>query len=158
LKVNNEYLRKIRKDDYDFQKNKREQIEQKRLSHNKYNSEWRKRKYRTDPEYKKKYLEYKRAWDKEHYPINRRDLKYHYGLSIDDYNALLKKQDGKCAICGAEKADKRGRRLEVDHDRITKKIRGLLCHKCNFGLGCFNHDADLLSKASEYMRRNQTLY
>lgn len=58
------------------------------------------------------------------------NLKYNYvDFNIYDYNRLFKEQDGKCAICEKEK------KLAVDHDHETEKVRGLLCLDCNTSLG-----------------------
>jgi len=50
------------------------------------------------------------------------------GVTDDEYALLLEAQDGGCAICGAKP---KTRRLHVDHDHATGKVRGLLCHRCN---------------------------
>ena len=55
-----------------------------------------------------------------------------YGLSEEDYNSLVKAQEGKCGLCGA---DCTGRSLCVDHDHATGVIRGLLCRSCNILIG-----------------------
>ena len=71
-----------------------------------------------------------------------------YGISQEEYEVLLEKQDGKCAICQRDyKAPC------VDHDHETKKIRGLLCQTCNRALGQFNDDPALLRVAAEYLER-----
>lgn len=75
-----------------------------------------------------------------------------YGLTLDDYTAMLTAQGGRCAICGAASSDATKRRLAVDHCHGTGRVRGLLCGKCNIGIGQFNHDPDLLTKAIEYLR------
>lgn len=54
-----------------------------------------------------------------------------YGITGDDYEALLKRQGGKCAICRARPKSKR---LAVDHDHKTGAVRGLLCSRCNHEL------------------------
>lgn len=54
-----------------------------------------------------------------------------YGITGDDYEALLKRQGGKCAICRARPKSKR---LAVDHDHKTGAVRGLLCSRCNHDL------------------------
>lgn len=54
-----------------------------------------------------------------------------YGITGDDYDALLKRQGGKCAICRARPKSKR---LAVDHDHKTGAVRGLLCSRCNHDL------------------------
>ena len=60
-------------------------------------------------------------------PTRRRQL----GLSVEDYDAMLAAQGGVCAICGNPP---KTRRLDVDHDHKTGKVRGLLCHRCNRAL------------------------
>lgn len=54
-----------------------------------------------------------------------------YGLTSDQYDALLKRQGGRCAICRARPKSKR---LAVDHDHQTGAVRGLLCSRCNHDL------------------------
>ena len=65
-----------------------------------------------------------------------------YGLSRDGYASILAKQGGVCAIC--KKACSSGRKLAVDHNHHTGAVRGLLCVKCNNGLGNFGDSLDLL--------------
>jgi|WetSurSiteA1Bulk_404760.scaffolds.fasta_scaffold13409_3 hypothetical protein len=55
----------------------------------------------------------------------KKDIKLRYGLKEEDYNKLVFKQKNKCCIC------KRHKKLCIDHDHLTGKIRGLLCHRCN---------------------------
>lgn len=78
-------------------------------------------------------------------------LRRHPWLSPGQYDELLEAQNGGCAICGRERADGNGRRLHVDHDHETLKVRGLLCYACNAGLGSFGDDPDLMFKAIEYL-------
>jgi len=65
--------------------------------------------------------------------------KKNYGISQGEYDALLLAQDGKCTICGRENSGQMRNgeycQLLVDHDHVTGKIRGLLCHDCNCALG-----------------------
>jgi recombination endonuclease VII len=58
-----------------------------------------------------------------------------YGISIADYEAMLAKQGGRCAICQADKAGKKGQFFAVDHCHKTAAVRGLLCVNCNVHLG-----------------------
>ena len=74
-------------------------------------------------------------------------VKSKYGISKEEYEGVLEKQNGVCAICGGVLT----RKLSVDHDHSTGKFRGLLCTKCNLGLGCFNDDSSLLKRAMEYL-------
>ena len=69
---------------------------------------------------------------------------------------MLQRQDGKCAICGhlphGEDTYRLAKNLAVDHDHITGRVRGLLCDKCNRGLGHFNDNVLLLQKAISYLQ------
>ena len=60
-----------------------------------------------------------------------------FGLTLQDYQQMLDAQNGVCAICGKKPGK---RKLSVDHDHKTGIIRGLLCFRCNFGLGWFQDD------------------
>jgi len=66
----------------------------------------------------------------------RAKLKYYYNMTNDDYNKLFQQQNGCCAICGKHQSEIK-RRLDIDHDHSTNKIRGLLCRNCNQHLGRF---------------------
>jgi hypothetical protein len=75
-------------------------------------------------------------------------------VSSRQYDELLRRQGGKCAICGCEnKQNKRKERLAVDHDHRTGAIRGLLCGRCNTGLGSFADSPNLLAVAIAYLGR-----
>lgn len=80
--------------------------------------------------------------------LRRARLKKKYGISLEQYDAMLAKQGGVCAICGRPPGR---RRLAVDHCHKTKRVRGLLCYKCNYGLGVFRDDPVRLAKASAYL-------
>lgn len=70
----------------------------------------------------------------------------------EDFNKMLEKQNGMCAICKTEvNQDKRNQRLCIDHDAKTGEIRGILCHLCNRGLGHFKDNPDFLLRAAEYL-------
>lgn len=89
-------------------------------------------------------------YDRKHYAKNRDKkrnyrLKYGYGITLNDYNRMLEKQDGKCAICG------KFEKLDVDHCHKNGKVRGLLCQNCNKGIGLFAENVHLLDKAKEYL-------
>jgi hypothetical protein len=79
-------------------------------------------------------------------------LRRKFGITFDEYAAKLKEQNGSCAICGSKSIGKKGQKLfNVDHDHTTNKIRGLLCHHCNTGLGHFKNSLDLLDAAKRYL-------
>ncbi|HZN12852.1 MAG TPA: endonuclease VII domain-containing protein [Acidimicrobiales bacterium] len=75
-------------------------------------------------------------------------LRRKYGITQADYEALLAKQDGGCAICGREPGKFS---LHVDHDHKTNTIRGLLCFRCNNALGDFGDDPAQLARAVAYL-------
>jgi hypothetical protein len=88
----------------------------------------------------------------------RKYVKYLYGLSSEKYEQMVKKQKGKCAICGkAETRKLNGSvvRLSVDHDHKTGKVRELLCNHCNAMLGFVNDDVELLKKVIYYLEKNR---
>lgn len=75
-----------------------------------------------------------------------------HNLTPSDYDALLSRQDGGCAICRSSSPRRRGRdRLVVDHDHQTGKVRGLLCHPCNLALGLFHDNPQRLVAAAAYV-------
>lgn len=79
-----------------------------------------------------------------------------YGITRGTYEAMLRGQGGACALCG-KKEPGEGRSLFcVDHDHRTGAVRGLLCARCNKGLGCFDDDAKLLTRAAAYVREGAT--
>lgn len=77
-------------------------------------------------------------------------LRVKYGISKEEYLALLEEQGGVCAICGIEPKD---RFLSVDHDHETNQIRGLLCEGCNLGIGHLNDSVALALAAAKYLSR-----
>jgi hypothetical protein len=80
-------------------------------------------------------------------------LKYHYDITLERFNELLAEQGGVCAICKKLEVTSRTKRLVVDHDHKTGRVRGLLCHRCNCGLGYFKDDSSLISGALSYLSR-----
>jgi 5-methylcytosine-specific restriction endonuclease McrA len=83
-------------------------------------------------------------------------LKQKYGISVEDYDNLLKEQDGKCAICGSKDTGRVDcKNFAVDHDHATNDVRGLLCKPCNTGLGMFKDSPEMLEAAAAYLRKHQ---
>lgn len=82
-----------------------------------------------------------------------RDLIKTYGLTVEQYDQMLELQNGVCAICGGQNKD--GRRLFIDHCHQSKKIRGLLCTKCNLMLGAVNDSVEVLANAIKYLTEQQ---
>lgn len=86
----------------------------------------------------------------------RRNLRQYYGITIEQYEALLSDQNGKCAGCQTRPDSKR---FAVDHDHkccpgrksCGKCIRGLLCSRCNTALGLMNEDKQIIVRLLTYM-------
>lgn len=68
-----------------------------------------------------------------------------YGITQKVFNQMFTKQKGRCAICLQEKP------LVIDHSHNPNRVRGLLCHSCNKGLGCFYDNPSYLENAKEYV-------
>jgi hypothetical protein len=98
---------------------------------------------------REKSLESSREWFINNQEAHRSTtLKYLYGITLEDYNRILKEQQDCCSICGREAYLFR-KRLHVDHNHTTGKVRGLLCTNCNTRLGFYEMDN---TKFSEYLR------
>lgn len=78
-----------------------------------------------------------------------------YGLTVEQYEAILAAQGGRCAICREENKSPNVKYVPlcVDHCHDTGKFRGLLCNKCNLGMGNFDDDPERMEAAAEYVRR-----
>lgn len=80
------------------------------------------------------------------------------GISVPDYDAMLNAQGGVCAICGKVERKRRNGRtvlLSVDHNHTTGIVRGLLCHKCNSGIGAFGDNPNVVAVAVAYLQKGQ---
>lgn len=84
------------------------------------------------------------------------DLKKNYGITPQEYDTLYAEQNGRCACCQIhESAFKRG--LHVDHDHNSGQVRGLLCTRCNPGIGYFEDSIEKLEMAIAYLRKSKKL-
>ncbi len=82
-------------------------------------------------------------------------LKRTYKIDLNKYNSLLSEQSGVCAVCKNECVT--GKKLAVDHNHDTGEVRGLLCAKCNRGIGNFNDNLDRLKSAVLYLEKHSEL-
>jgi hypothetical protein len=84
-------------------------------------------------------------------------LRSTYGITMDDYDRMLEEQDFRCAVCRTPEPGgaRHMVRWVVDHDHATGKVRALLCHSCNFGLGKFRDDPELLRQAADYVEMHR---
>lgn len=84
--------------------------------------------------------------------VKKSKYKTRFNLVLEQYHRMLLEQDGLCGIC--RKPESRKRSFSVDHNHDTGKIRGLLCSRCNLGIGQFGDQIDLLNKAVDYLRKS----
>lgn len=97
-------------------------------------------------------VELKRQWrNKKGWYYRRALVLRKYGLTLDDYDVMLRKQNGVCAICLSP--PKKNKAFNVDHCHTTGKIRGLLCFRCNFGLSFFREDSETFKRALKHLKR-----
>lgn len=90
---------------------------------------------------------------KERYLFNKNCMRH--GITIEEYEAMFERQAGVCAICSSDA------KLTIDHDHThcpgafgcSECVRGLLCFKCNVGLGSFNDDLDTMQLAMTYVKK-----
>lgn len=91
--------------------------------------------------------------------IHCENIKSTFGINANDYDKMLKKQNGVCGICKKEEKERHQngklRKLAIDHCHSTGKIRGLLCTKCNQGLGNFKDNESYLEQAIKYLKENK---
>lgn len=73
-------------------------------------------------------------------------LKHIYKIDSEELYSLIEKSNNMCMICSKEE------KLYIDHNHDTNKVRGLLCSKCNLGLGHFNDDIKILLQAIDYLQ------
>ncbi len=103
----------------------------------------------------------RRASRKKYGALHRRELseqrlRTRHGITLEDYAYMYRDQKGCCAICNTPEGELK-KCLRVDHDHKTGKVRGLLCDRCNVGLGCFRDACVLLHMASNYISRRQNI-
>lgn len=109
----------------------------------------------SDAEQRKAYLRehretFPKAWKDTH-------LRSSFGIGLAEYSAMVAAQDNKCAICGNPETEMRKgvvKALAVDHDHVTGAIRGLLCVRCNTGIGKLRDDPETLRAAADYIERH----
>jgi len=77
-----------------------------------------------------------------------------YGLTTEQYSALLRSQNDSCAVCDTPRSEME-REICVDHNKMTNVVRGLLCHGCNTAFGLLKEDERTIMRLLEYVRKHQ---
>ena len=128
-----------------------------------YSRKWRAKNPEKNKELNQQYLERLRKEKPNYYkdrysPAYAKDkqLKYLFGITLNDYNEMLKNQEFKCKVCGKEEnvihhRTGKSKDLSVDHCHETGKVRGLLCQRCNLALGMVKDDTNLLGLLTNYL-------
>lgn len=92
---------------------------------------------------------YYRQHTKESYlQSTKTNYRLKYNITLEQYDLMFEMQGGKCAICNLPELN---RRLSIDHDHKTGKIRGLLCVRCNVKLSTLE-DNEFVTKAKRYLK------
>jgi len=108
---------------------------------------WREYQRKRRAKNKDKYREYQRTYRERHKErLKKKDRRVKYGITEEEYQTMLSAQDDRCAICRDEMDPP-----HVDHCHETGDVRGLLCVRCNNGLGFFRDNAEALVKAALYV-------
>jgi hypothetical protein len=112
---------------------------------------------------RERYLKYKdqiksrnRNWYRKNERADRdRVLRRKYGITIEQYEHMVKLQGNKCAICEKEHNENGVMsRLPIDHCHKTGKIRGLLCNNCNRAIGLLQDNPAIVAKALLYLNNH----
>lgn len=114
-----------------------------------------KRKYQKiyGEKHKEKINAYSREWRRKNSDhVIGHNLKCSYGITLEQYDKMFESQNGVCAICN--RVNENNKRLHVDHCHNTGVVRGLLCSKCNIGLGQFEDSIEKLLSAAIYLEKS----
>ncbi len=86
------------------------------------------------------------------------NFKSQYGITLQQYNEMVARQEGKCVICKKVPEQKKTgyRVLCVDHCHNTGKVRDLLCNRCNSAIGHFHDDINILESAIAYLKKHSS--
>src|SRR6476661_7511687 len=79
-------------------------------------------------------------------------VKWKYNLTLEEYEAIINKPQGKCPICGYKSKTKP---LVLDHHHETGAIREAICHWCNSGIGYFKESIVIMKEAIKYLKKHE---
>lgn len=83
--------------------------------------------------------------------VKERRLQRTYGLTTEAFESMLIGQGSACAICNSSDWGPKG--PVIDHDHESGVIRGIICHRCNIGIGMFDDNPKLLQNATMYLEK-----
>jgi hypothetical protein len=159
-----EYLERRRAQQREYRKRQREAN---RDQVNTAKRAWARQRSEQDPEWRRERTRKRMADEKKMrvlHPekwkrrVRQTNLRNNYQMSLDEYDAMFEAQKGLCAICCKPETSKlRGvvKRLAVDHDHSTGKVRDLLCNACNRAIGLMRENPEVFYKAAEYLKKHK---
>jgi len=140
----------------------RESANKKRNENREWFNEKQKIKRESNPEqtsiyYKQQYIKKRELLGQKYNDARRAER---FKITLDYYYNMILSQENKCDICGQNETRKKRKSDEievlcVDHDHATGKVRSLLCHSCNLGLGAFKDDQVRLQSAITYLKKHE---
>ena len=134
--------------------NRQEYYQQNKEAHIRRAQHW----YLNNPERRTAIVDKYRLSDKGIRTQWNSSLRRQYGITLEQYELMQEEQQNKCAICKQEETSKLKtvtRRLAVDHDHKTGKVRQLLCDRCNHLIGRAHEDITVLQNAIDYLRKHR---
>ena len=83
-------------------------------------------------------------------------IKHRYGITIEQYQKMVEERNNLCDVCGNPPSESNTRahwnkKLCIDHNHDTGRVRGLLCNDCNLAVG-YGKTPDILERAAKYLR------
>lgn len=140
----------------DYYKNNPEKYKLNQEKKDKKNAR-RREQYANDESVRLSALKQAKEWQ-ENNPDKRKNQRLkQYGITLDDMNKIMEEQEHKCAICGYEDIEDKKMFPVIDHCHTSGIVRGILCSKCNKGIGLFNDNVDFLISASNYLKKFNTV-
>ncbi len=131
--------------------------------------EYARQRYRNSPKRRQQVAEQNKRWATENPEKRRASVRKwqaknaraawalqlsQYGITPEQYDSMLAAQGGHCAICPrTQQENVKRRRLAVDHDHVTGRVRGLLCYRCNVAIGHLDDEPARARAAAEYLER-----
>ena len=103
------------------------------------------------------YKRYRKEHKKDKKYLNKiYQKKTKYGISEEEYKKFLTETENRCCICGRQFNEKD--RPCVDHDHVTKKVRGIICSRCNTLIGFAMDNITILENAIKYLKKHKDLH